>query len=111
MITGLVLGLIFTVVFVKVRNRRRLRTDAHVSIAAGGLRFLVAALIPWLKYPPNPPGVGDPDTIDQRTVAYLALIAVSVCALILAVQVADTLSQRQSTQRAWSMGWQSLRPL
>jgi Probable cobalt transporter subunit (CbtA) len=94
LITGLVLGLVLTIVFVKVRNRVALRTDGHVAIAAGALLFLVHGLIPWLKYPPNPPGVGDPETINERTVSYLVLIAVAVLALVLAHEVAVRLADR-----------------
>jgi hypothetical protein len=94
LITGLVLGLVLTIVFVKVRNRVALRTDGHVAIAAGALLFLVHGLIPWLKYPPNPPGVGDPETINERTVSYLVLIAVAVLALALAHEVALRLADR-----------------
>jgi Probable cobalt transporter subunit (CbtA) len=79
LITGIVLGLVFT----------------HVAVAAGALLFLVHGLIPWFKYPPNPPGVGDPETINQRTVSYLALIAVAACALILAYEVAQRLGRRR----------------
>ena len=27
--------------------------------------FVVLYLVPFIKYPANPPSVGDPDTIDQ----------------------------------------------
>ena len=40
---------------------------------------------PSLKYPPNPPTVGDPDTIDQRTVSYLLLMAFGVAAVFAAL--------------------------
>jgi multisubunit Na+/H+ antiporter MnhB subunit len=95
LITGIVLGLVLTLVVVKMRNRVALPTDGHVAVAAGALLFLVHGLIPWFKYPPNPPGVGDPETINQRTVSYLALIAVAACALILAYEVAQRLGRRR----------------
>ena len=41
-----------------------------------GAVFLGAVLLPFLKYPPNPPGVGaDPSTLTERTLAYLAMVA------------------------------------
>lgn len=94
LVTGLVLGLVLTIVFVKVRNRVALRTDGHVAVAAGGLLFLVHGLIPWFKYPPNPPGVGNAETINERTVSYLVLIGVAVVALVLAHEVALRLAER-----------------
>ena len=45
------------------------------------------AVVPFFKYPANPPGVGDPDTVGRRTVLYLALIAVALAADGLAVAV------------------------
>jgi hypothetical protein len=100
LITGIVLGLVLTIVFVKVRNRVELPTDAHVAVATGSLLFLVHGLIPWLKYPPNPPGVGDPETINERTVAYLALIALAACALVIAHEVTLRLARRR-VELAW----------
>ena len=37
-------------------------------------------LVPWLKYPANPPAVGNPDTIGERTALYLLLLAWSLVA-------------------------------
>lgn len=44
--------------------------------ALGG--FLTVYLVPILKYPANPPAVGDPDTIDKRTALFVLMIALSV---------------------------------
>lgn len=48
------------------------------SVRLAGLAFVVVNLVPMLKYPPNPPGVGDADTIGTRTGAFLALLAWSL---------------------------------
>ncbi len=34
-------------------------------------------MAPWLKYPPNPPAVGDPDTLAQRQILYVSLICLT----------------------------------
>jgi predicted cobalt transporter CbtA len=39
-------------------------------------------IVPILKYPANPPSVGDPDTIGIRTSLYFAMIAISLAAMI-----------------------------
>jgi predicted cobalt transporter CbtA len=44
-------------------------------------------LVPTLKYPANPPSVGNPETIGVRTAAYFLIIAFSVAAMVLALQV------------------------
>jgi hypothetical protein len=70
--------------------RRRLRTT-HDTRAALGLTtaaLLGAVLVPYLKYPPNPPAVGDPSTINQRTISYLALLVIGLVAVWAAVVAA-----------------------
>ncbi|MDX3521994.1 CbtA family protein [Streptomyces scabiei] len=49
-------------------------TAAFVALAG----FLTAYLVPILKYPANPPAVGNPDTLDKRTVLFVLMIALSV---------------------------------
>jgi predicted cobalt transporter CbtA len=46
------------------------------------------ALLPFLKYPANPPGVGDPDTIALRQGLYLGILALSIGATVLAAAFA-----------------------
>jgi predicted cobalt transporter CbtA len=48
-------------------------------------------LVPFTKYPSNPPSVGNPDTIDRRTVLFFAMIAISVLALVAAARVRRSL--------------------
>ncbi len=38
-------------------------------------------VMPFVKYPPNPPAVGDPATISERQWKYLALIFLSLVVL------------------------------
>ena len=41
-------------------------------------------IVPNLKYPANPPSVGDPETIAMRTELYFVMIAISLAAMIAA---------------------------
>lgn len=43
------------------------------------------ALFPFLKYPANPPGVGDPETVAYRQWLYLGFIALSVLSALTAL--------------------------
>ena len=45
-------------------------------IALGG--FVVLVLVPFIKYPANPPSIGNADTIDQRTALYFGMLTVSL---------------------------------
>ena len=51
-------------------------------------------LVPFVKYPPNPPAVGQADTIGARTGWYLVMVLVSVVLAIAAVWLARRLVAR-----------------
>ena len=46
------------------------------------------ALFPFLKYPANPPGVGDPETITSRQTLFLVVVALSGLGTALAIILA-----------------------
>jgi hypothetical protein len=56
-------------------------------------------LVPDLKYPANPPSVGNPETIGLRTELFFVLLVISVAALVLTVALARRLSARYG---AWN---------
>ena len=63
------------------------------SLNLTGAVFLGAVLLPFLKYPPNPPGVGaDPSTLTERTLAYLAMVALGLLAVLAAWRFAHATS-------------------
>ncbi len=66
-------------------------------LALGG--FVAIALVPNLKYPANPPSVGNPETIGIRTELFFVMLVISVAALVLAVALARRLSARYG---AWN---------
>lgn len=72
---GLALGLVFAVAY-RVLPSRAEPWRRSLGLAAGA--FLALALIPQLRYPANPPGVGDPETIAGRTSGYLLAVALGV---------------------------------
>ncbi|WP_338677769.1 CbtA family protein [Streptomyces sp. SCSIO 30461] len=61
-------------------------------VAAGG--FVAVAFVPFLKYPANPPAVGDPGTLNQRTAMFFLMIVFSVLLLIGAVLIGKKLAPR-----------------
>lgn len=76
--------------------------SARASTAlAAAIGFVVAYLVPFLKYPPNPPAVGNPDTIGPRTAWYFAMLAVSVVAAVLAIVAARRLTPRLGAWTSW----------
>jgi hypothetical protein len=93
-VLGVALGGLFALAFAWVYGR----VGALGARATSGLlalaAFLTITLVPFTKYPANPPTVGNPDTIDKRTVLYLAMIAISVLAAIAAMQIRRDLLPR-----------------
>lgn len=65
-------------------------TAAFVSLGA----LLTVYVVPFLKYPANPPSVGDPDTIGKRTALYFLMIALSVLLAVGAVILGRRLAPR-----------------
>jgi len=80
---GLFIGLLFGVGYALVQPRfpgSGLRRNAFLAALAAG--WLVG-IFPLLKYPPNPPGVGDPETITYRQTLFVLFWVLSIgCALV-----------------------------
>ena len=93
-LSGATAGGIFGLAFAFFRERMASRTDFIRSVTLAGAVFCGVVLIPTLKYPANPPSVGDPATIGARTVAYFALIGLSLMALFAAWRAARSLRAR-----------------
>jgi predicted cobalt transporter CbtA len=90
-------GLVLAVVFAAVRHRLPGATDFGRAVLLAGCGFVAVALVPALKYPANPPGVGNSDTINTRTLQYVALIAAAIAVTWLGFVVRAALARR---------GWQ-----
>jgi hypothetical protein len=89
--TGIALGGLLGLVFAYVYGRvGALRARGTAALLAGGA-FVSITLIPFTKYPANPPTVGSPDTIDKRTVLFFAMIAITILALVASARVRRSL--------------------
>ena len=74
MLLGILLSIVFGTVFAKLRHRLAGRDDLRRSLVLATTGFVAVSLLPALKYPANPPGVGDPGNSGQRSLAYLLLV-------------------------------------
>ena len=83
-IYGLALGGLFALVFAVARGRVPARSDMWLSVGLAGALYAAVVLVPFLKYPAAPPGVGDPATITDRTLLYLTAVVTSLLALLAA---------------------------
>jgi hypothetical protein len=75
-------------------------TAAVLALAA----FVVLILVPQIKYPANPPSVGDPDTIGIRTALYFGMLALSVAAAVAALSTGRSLVARFGAWNAALVG-------
>jgi hypothetical protein len=57
-------------------------TPQAVSALLATTGFIAIYLVPNLKYPANPPSVGEPATIGMRTALYFTMIAISLAAMV-----------------------------
>jgi len=87
---GGLFGLAFAFAYGRVGALRP--ESMSVLIAATG--FIAIYLIPNLKYPSNPPSVGNPDTIGLRTALYFIMIALSLAAMVAAIALKHLVVQR-----------------
>lgn len=88
---GLALGLLFAVAY-RVLPSAAPVWQRSLGLAAGG--FAALALVPQLRYPANPPGVGDPETIAGRTSGYLLAVGLGVLVVSTSYAVARALAAR-----------------
>ena len=56
--------------------------------------FVSVYVMPVLKYPANPPAVGNADTIGRRTTLFLVMMLLSIAAMVVAVIVRRRLAYR-----------------
>ena len=93
---GLALGGLFALAFGYVYGRVAREGPRGTALWLAASAFAVLFLVPFIKYPANPPGVGSPDTIGHRTLLQLTMVAISVVAAIAAVRVRRAASRRVS---------------
>jgi predicted cobalt transporter CbtA len=75
---GLTWALPFGVVFQIARRWLPDTSGVRQGLLVAFFAYWSVCLLPFLKYPANPPGVGDPDTIGYRQMLYLGFLALSV---------------------------------
>ncbi len=72
-------GALFGIVFVYIRSLLLPQSASNIrkALVLAGIMWFVLFLVPALKYPANPPAVGDPKTIYYREILYIGLVAIS----------------------------------
>jgi len=79
-------GGLFALTFAYAYGRVRLPArplSAWLALAA----FVSLAIVPNIKYPANPPSVGDPETIGYRTGLFFLMIAISIAVMVFSIKL------------------------
>jgi predicted cobalt transporter CbtA len=76
-ILGISIAALFGIVFAYSRKSIPGSNNKKKALILAGIMWFVLFLVPGLKYPANPPAVGDPETIYYRQSLYLAYLAIS----------------------------------
>lgn len=97
---GVAIGGVFALVYAVLYGRiGRLTPRATSAVLAAGA-FLVVFVVPFVKYPANPPGANDADTIGSRTGLYLVMILFSIIIAVAAAGLGRRLVPRMGTWNA-----------
>ncbi|MGI0003781.1 MAG: CbtA family protein [Candidatus Nitrosotenuis sp.] len=76
-ILGTSIGALFGIVFAYSKNALPGNNFVKKALVLSVIMWAVIYIIPFAKYPANPPTVGDPETIILRQTLYLSFIAIS----------------------------------
>jgi hypothetical protein len=101
LVVTLAVGLAFGVLY-GVVHRLLHRDDQDGwgrALRLGGSAFFGLALVPFLRYPSNPPGVGDAATIDSRTHLWTVSLVIGLIGACFAALVARGLRERGVASR------------
>jgi len=76
-ILGTSIGALFGIVYALSRNALPQGNDLKKAFVLAAIMWFSIYIIPFLKYPANPPTVGDGETVVLRAILYLSFIAIS----------------------------------
>ena len=84
---GGLFALAFAILYGRMGDFNPRLTAALIALSG----FIAVYAVPILKYPANPPSIGNPDTIGLRTAIYFGMILLSLGAMIVAWNVRNRL--------------------
>ncbi|MEZ0606498.1 CbtA family protein [Paraburkholderia sp. IW21] len=84
---GAAFGGLFSLVFAYAYGRVGALSARALSAWLALGAFVALVIVPSIKYPANPPSVGDPGTIGTRTGLFFLMIAISLTALVFSLKV------------------------
>jgi predicted cobalt transporter CbtA len=97
---GTALGGIIALVSAGLIGRFGRFTPGQTTAFAALVGFVAVTLVPFLKYPANPPAVGNPDTIGSRTGLFFGFMLISVIAAVVSLVLAHRVHARSGSYQA-----------
>ena len=94
-ILGLAMGSLFGIVFALSRNSLPGKNIVTKAVFLSGLMWFTLYLIPFLKYPANPPTVGEADTVVLRMILYVSFIIISGIGVIVFYKLLTKLNKNK----------------
>ncbi len=98
-VAGAGLGCLFAVLFAFANGRMGSLAAGPTSVLLAFYGLISVYLVPALKYPPNPPSVGEPATIKYRTGLYFLMMAISIASTLGALRLRRALVPKHG---AWN---------
>lgn len=93
---GTAFGGLFGMLFYGIARRRLQGSGWSLALTLAGALFIGYYLVPFLRYPANPPGADDPTTIGQRSSATLLAALVGLVAVAAAWRIGAWLRTKGS---------------
>jgi hypothetical protein len=93
LVYGVALGGLFALAFGLVYGRVGRLGARGTSAVLAAVGLVTAFVVPFLKYPANPPAVGNEATIGRRSALYVAMILISMASAVVAILVARATRQ------------------
>jgi hypothetical protein len=84
---GAAFGGLFSLVFAYAYGRVGALSVRALSAWLALGAFIALVIVPNIKYPANPPSIGDPETIGTRTGLFFLMIAISLAAMVFSLKV------------------------
>lgn len=101
---GAAIGGLFALVFAYVQGRVSTLSPRATAALLALAGFIAIVLVPTLKYPANPPSVGNPETIGARTGLFFIMLALSIAVTAVAIALARRLAAQHGVWNAAIIG-------
>jgi hypothetical protein len=96
LVYGCALGGMFALAFTFAYYRIGRLSPRNSAALLAAIGFVTLFVTPQIKYPANPPSIGNPGTIGHRTALYFTIITLSLIAAVAATTTARQLARRLS---------------